>query len=60
MKKILASDYDGTFYTSDEEIYENINSVKEFRERDNIFIIATGRSYYDFNKKLQIYPMEFD
>lgn len=60
MKKFLISDYDGTFYTSDEGIKYNINRVKEFRSKGNIFAIATGRSFYDFTKKLLEFNIEYD
>ena len=42
--KMLVSDYDQTFYLNDKDIIENINAVREFREKGNIFVIATGRS----------------
>lgn len=60
MKKILVSDYDGTFYINDNDIKNNINKVKEFRDKNNIFVIATGRSYYDVDKKLQEYAIKYD
>lgn len=60
MKKMLISDYDNTFYLNDNDIKNNIDKVKEFRSKNNIFVIATGRSYYDFNTKLNKYPIKFD
>lgn len=60
MKKILVSDYDNTFYINDTDIKNNIDKVNKFRNKNNIFVIATGRSYYDFNRKLKEYPMKFD
>ncbi len=60
MKKILVSDYDGTFYINEDDIKNNIKKVKEFRNKNNIFVIATGRSYYDFEKKLDKYPFKYD
>ena len=50
-KKILVSDYDKTFYLNDEDIEKNKIAINEFRKRENIFIIATGRSYFDFHNK---------
>lgn len=47
--RLLASDYDDTFYLSDEGIKNNILKVKEFM-KNNIFVIATGRSYQEFIK----------
>ncbi len=45
--KILASDYDATFYLNKEDFNKNIEASKRFM-KDNIFIIATGRSYERF------------
>ena len=60
MKKILVSDYDNTFYINDNDIKNNIKKVETFRNKNNIFVIATGRSYYDFTKKLKDYPIKYD
>ena len=60
MKKIIFSDYDQTFYVSDEDIEKNKIAVKEFKSKGNIFVIATGRSYLDFNKKLNQYNFDYD
>lgn len=60
MKKLLVSDYDQTFYINDEDIEKNKIAVNEFRNQGNIFVIATGRSYYDFIKKKQQYNIEYD
>ena len=42
--KILVSDFDNTFYT--QKIEENVKLVNQFREKGNVFIIATGRPLY--------------
>lgn len=60
MRKILISDYDNTFYINDDDIKNNMKKVKKFRDKNNIFAIATGRSYDDFNRKLKEYPIKFD
>lgn len=60
MKKILVSDYDQTFYLNDEDIEKNKTSVKNFRDKGNIFIFATGRSYMDFMVKAEQYKLEWD
>ena len=59
-KKILASDYDKTFYLNDEDIEKNKIAINEFRKRENIFIIATGRSYFDFHNKVDLYKFNYD
>ncbi len=58
--KILISDYDNTFYKDDNDIKINIAKVKEFQEKGNIFVIATGRSYDDFYRKVNQYQIPFD
>lgn len=60
MKKILISDYDNTFYINDNDVKNNIKKVKEFRDKNNIFAIATGRSYDDFNRKLKEYSIKYN
>lgn len=59
-KKILVSDYDKTFYLNDEDIEKNKIAINEFRKRENIFIIATGRSYFDFHNKVDLYKFNYD
>ncbi len=60
MKKLLVSDYDQTFYINDEDIEKNKIAVNEFRSKENIFVIATGRSYDDFMKKKNEYNIQYD
>lgn len=45
--KIIASDFDDTLYLKDDisKTKENIESINEFINKGNIFIIITGRSY---------------
>lgn len=60
MRKILVSDYDQTFYLNDEDIEKNKKSVENFRKQENIFIFATGRSYFDFMNKAERYKLKWD
>jgi HAD superfamily hydrolase (TIGR01484 family) len=60
MRKILVSDYDQTFYLNDEDIEKNKKSVENFRKHENIFIFATGRSYFDFMNKAERYKLKWD
>lgn len=57
--KMLVSDYDNTFYTNDNDIINNVFGVSKFR-KNNLFIIATGRSYPDFLTKKEEYGIEYD
>lgn len=59
-KKILFSDYDQTFYLNDEDMEINKKAVARFRKEGNIFVIATGRSYFDFHNKVDMYNFEYD
>lgn len=60
MSKIIFSDYDGTLDTSENDIVENIKAIQKFRNSGNLFVIATGRSYLDLKRKLDLYPIPFD
>lgn len=60
MSKIIFSDYDGTLDTSEKDIEENIKAIQKFRDSGNLFVIATGRSYLDLKRKLDLYPIPFD
>ena len=60
MRKMIASDYDRTFYVNDEDIEKNKIAIEKFRKEGNIFIIATGRSYYHFMKIVNKYNIEYD
>lgn len=39
---------------------KNKIAVEKFRNKGNIFIIATGRSYYDIQKKINEYKIKYD
>jgi len=60
MKKILVSDYDQTFYLNDADVEKNKIAVEKFRKEGNVFVIATGRSYYDIQKKIDEYKINYD
>lgn len=59
-KKIIVSDYDETFYINDEDIEKNKIAVREFEQKGNLFIIATGRSYLDFKNKVKDYHINYN
>lgn len=60
MKKLLASDFDRTFYINEENIENNIKYVNIFREKKNIFLIATGRCYISFKETLNKFNFNYD
>ena len=57
--KILVSDYDRTFYRNEEEIHLNVDSVNTFM-KNNIFIIATGRSEFDIKRAITKYNINYN
>lgn len=59
-KKLIVSDYDQTFYINDKDIEKNKKMVREFEKEGNIFIIATGRSYFDFKNKADTYHIKYN
>ncbi len=58
--KLIASDYDDTFYKDDESVNINKEYVDNFRNKGNYFVFATGRSFEDFMKKKDTYNLEYD
>ena len=59
-KKLLVSDYDGTFYINDLDIKKTIDNINNFRKLNNLFVIATGRSYIDLKEKIDRYKIPYD
>lgn len=47
--EMVVSDYDDTFYINGTDIKNNVSLVSLFMN-DNIFVIATGRSLYDYKR----------
>lgn len=60
MRKMLVSDYDGTFYINDFDFSLNKIELDLFKKDGNLFVIATGRSYFDFMNKLDKYNFYYD
>jgi HAD superfamily hydrolase (TIGR01484 family) len=60
MKKLLVTDYDNTLYCDEESIKINLNKIDEFRNKGNLFSIASGRSYLNFKDKINTYDLKFD
>jgi len=57
MRNILVSDFDSTLYTNEENMKINVKKIKEFRRKNNLFIIATGRSYSSLIRKINQYKI---
>lgn len=60
MSKVLVSDYDKTFYINNDDIEKNKKNVEKFRDKENLFIIATGRSFLDFKSVVNKYNIKYD
>lgn len=60
MVKILVADYDNTFYTDKNQLYKNIESIKEFQDNGNLFVISTSRSWKSMKKEIDTYKIPFD
>lgn len=45
---------------NDEDIEKNKLAISKFREKGNVFVIATGRSYLDFHNKVDLYKINYD
>ena len=51
--KMLASDFDRTFYVNCEITEANIRAVENWRQQGNLFVIATGREESILREKLE-------
>ena len=51
--KCVISDFDGTLFCDD--LNENLNSINNFVNDGNIFIIATGRTYESIKNEVNKY-----
>lgn len=60
MVKILVADYDNTFYTDENQLNKNIESIKKFQKNGNLFVISTSRSWKSMKKEIDTYKIPFD
>lgn len=60
MPKLLASDFDCTFYLNDDDMELNKLFVNKFMSLGNLFIIATGRSYSAFLNVLNRFQFDYN
>ena len=59
-KKMVVSDYDGTFYLNEEGIRKNVEKVNEFRAEGNMFVMATGNNFRRFQEVISQYSIGYD
>lgn len=58
--KILVSDYDGTFYHTEEQTLRNIEAVKQWKAAGNIFVFATGRDVCNMGYEFDRFGVTYD
>ncbi len=59
-RKMVVSDYDGTFFLDEKQIIKNVKKVNEFREENNLFVIATGNNFGSFQKEILKHSIKYD
>lgn len=60
MKKLLVSDYDGTLFINEIDLFENTKKIRKFQEDGNTFVIATSRSYSSIIEEVKKYQISYD
>lgn len=58
--KVLVSDFDGTLFASETDVIKNKEAIQKFRQRGNLFIIATGRRLDSLLKEVKKRELSFD
>ena len=60
MKKILVSDLDGTLIQKNDISQSDREKIEKFTKLGNIFVIATGRNYYDFMRADRYFNIPYE
>lgn len=60
MKKIIVSDFDDTIYVNGKIATNDLARIHDFRENNNIFVIASGSSFDSIKRKLNNQNLEYD
>ncbi len=59
--KVVACDFDNTLYVKDKDIFtKNLEQIKTFIDKGNIFIIITGRSFTNINNMIKEYNIPYN
>lgn len=60
--KLLVSDYDGTIFDFENirETRKNIDAIKRFRDNDNLFAIATARTFSSIKYQTDKFKISYD
>ena len=59
MRKLLASDYDGTLNTFEYDLRFNIPFIKRFIESGHLFVLNTGRSYQSIRDEINRFNIPY-
>ena len=60
--KLLVSDYDGTIFDFENirETRKNIDAIKRFRDNDNLFAIATARTFSSIKYQTDKFKISYE
>ena len=58
--KLLVSDFDGTFYTGENPIKKNVETIHRWRSQNNLFMLSSGRSFESLMDKVEKYQIPID
>ena len=58
--KLLVSDFDGTYFRDLDSLENNNKEIKKFREKGNLFMLSSGRSFKSLKEVSQKYKIEYD
>lgn len=59
MRKLIVSDFDGTFFTSVKDIEINCEKIFDFMSRGNYFLLSSGRSYDSLMEQVKKYNIPY-
>ena len=58
--KLLVCDYDGTFYTDEDNVKKNVNKIYDWMKDGNYFMLSSGRSFNSLVEKIKKYGIPID
>lgn len=58
--KLFVTDFDRTLFVDRKISSEDINSIKDWQSKGNLFVVATGRDINSINEKIGIYNIKPD
>ena len=58
--KLIVCDFDGTYFTDNENILLNNQYIKELRKKNIIFMLSSGRSFKSLKEMTKRYNIEYD